>query len=58
MTPSGLPTWARIGIGAVAEVAFIAYVIVLGRRGLRAGATGDLLPEESEAARLPELPTA
>jgi uncharacterized membrane protein SpoIIM required for sporulation len=54
VTPSGLPTWARIGIGAVAEVAFIGYVVVLGRRGLRAGATGDILEEESAAL----LPTA
>ena len=49
VTPSGLPTWARIGIGAVAEVAFVTYVFVLGRRGVRAGATGDLRPEESAA---------
>ncbi len=52
VTPSGLPTWARIGIGAVAEVAFLAYVIVLGRRGVRAGATGDL-PEAEREAVLP-----
>jgi uncharacterized membrane protein SpoIIM required for sporulation len=42
VTPSGLPTWARIGIGAVAELAFVTYIVVLGRRGLRAGATGDV----------------
>jgi uncharacterized membrane protein SpoIIM required for sporulation len=49
VTPSGLPTWARIGIGAVAEIAFLTYVIVLGRRGLRAGATGDLDFDERES---------
>ena len=49
VTPSGLPTWTRIGIGAVAELAFLTYVIVLGRRGVRAGATGDVRPEESSA---------
>lgn len=43
VTPSGLPTWARIAIGASAELAFILYVVVLGRRGIRAGATGDSL---------------
>ena len=48
VTPSGLPTAARIGIGVLAELAFLAYVIVLGRRGLRAGATGDLSDEERE----------
>ena len=42
VTPSGLPTWARIGIGAVAELSFVSYIVVLGRRGVRAGATGDL----------------
>jgi uncharacterized membrane protein SpoIIM required for sporulation len=46
VTPSGLPTAARIGIGALAEVAFLAYVVVLGRRGVRAGATGDVSAEE------------
>jgi uncharacterized membrane protein SpoIIM required for sporulation len=49
VTPSGLPTWARIGIGVAAEVAFLTYVILLGRRGVRAGATGDLIEEEREA---------
>jgi uncharacterized membrane protein SpoIIM required for sporulation len=49
VTPSGLPTAARIGIGVVAEIAFLTYVVVLGRRGVRAGATGDLCPEESAA---------
>ena len=49
VTPSGLPTWARIGIGALAELAFLTYVGVLGRRGVRAGATGDLAPGEREA---------
>ena len=34
MTPSGLPTWARIGIGVLAELAFVAYVLH-GRRVLR-----------------------
>jgi uncharacterized membrane protein SpoIIM required for sporulation len=42
VTPSSLPTWARILIGAAAESAFLAYVIVLGRRGLRAGLSGDI----------------
>ena len=42
VTPSSLPTWARIMIGLQALCAFLAYVIVLGRRGVRAGETGDL----------------
>ncbi|MEU9450802.1 stage II sporulation protein M [Streptomyces sp. NPDC048277] len=54
VTPSGLPTWARIGIGVVAELAFLAYVFVLGGRAARAGETGDL--EETERSAF--LPTA
>ncbi|MFF5113301.1 stage II sporulation protein M [Streptosporangium sp. NPDC000509] len=42
VTPSGLPTWARIGIGVVAEVAFLAYVIFFGRRAVAAGESGDI----------------
>jgi uncharacterized membrane protein SpoIIM required for sporulation len=48
VTPSGLPTAVRISIGALAEIGFLTYVIVLGRRGVRAGATGDLSAEERE----------
>jgi uncharacterized membrane protein SpoIIM required for sporulation len=42
VTPSPLPTWARIGIGACAEAAFLCYIIVLGRRGVRAGLSADI----------------
>lgn len=42
VTPSHLPTWARIGIGAVAVAAFIGYALVLGRRAVTAGLTGDI----------------
>jgi uncharacterized membrane protein SpoIIM required for sporulation len=42
VTPSPLPTWARIGIGALAEAAFLTYVVRYGRRAARAGETGDL----------------
>ncbi|MEU4272157.1 stage II sporulation protein M [Streptomyces sp. NPDC026092] len=54
VTPSGLPTWARITIGVAAELAFLAYVYVLGGRAARAGETGDL----ADADRSAELPTA
>ncbi len=47
VTPSPLPTWARIGIGVVAELVFLVYVIVLGRRAVRAGDVGDLAPGEA-----------
>jgi uncharacterized membrane protein SpoIIM required for sporulation len=42
VTPSPLPTWARIGIGLVAEALFFAYVFVLGRSAFHRGQTGDL----------------
>ncbi|MGI9006169.1 MAG: stage II sporulation protein M [Streptosporangiaceae bacterium] len=42
VTPSPLPTWARIGIGAIAEVAFVGYVLVFGRRAVAAGEAGDI----------------
>ncbi|MFD9027919.1 stage II sporulation protein M [Streptomyces parvulus] len=54
VTPSGLPTWARITIGVVAEAAFLAYVYVLGRRAVRAGDTGDVAAAERSAT----VPTA
>ncbi|MCT4356615.1 stage II sporulation protein M [Streptomyces sp. Je 1-79] len=54
VTPSGLPTWARIAIGIAAELAFLVYVYVLGARAVRAGATGDV----DEPDRSAELPTA
>jgi len=42
VTPSPLPTWARIGIGITAELVFLAYVFVLGRNAAAAGHTGDI----------------
>ena len=42
VTPSGLPTFVRVAIGVAAEVGFLAYVIVFGRKAVRAGETGDL----------------
>ncbi|MDQ1711562.1 MAG: hypothetical protein QOE45_1012 [Frankiaceae bacterium] len=45
VTPSGLPTWARVAWGVAIELAFLGYVTVLGRRAARAGETGDLLAD-------------
>ena len=42
VTPSPLPTWARIAIGLLVWAAFLAYVFVLGGRAVRAGETGDV----------------
>ena len=54
VTPSPLPTWARIGIGVAAEAAFLLWVFLPGRRAALAGATGDV--EASQRGDL--LPTA
>jgi len=42
VTPSPLPTFVRIAIGVAAEVAFLGYVVHFGRKGVRAGETGDV----------------
>ncbi|HSF98115.1 MAG TPA: stage II sporulation protein M [Ornithinibacter sp.] len=47
VTPSGLPTWARILIGVVAEALFLAYVFVVGRSAAAQGVTGDVLARDA-----------
>ena len=42
VTPAPLPTFVRVGIGVVAEVAFLSYITYFGRRAVRAGETGDV----------------
>lgn len=54
VTPSGLPTVVRIGIGAVAELLFFGYVFTLGRRAWRDGELGEV----AEIDRSAVLPTA
>ncbi|MGP3967103.1 stage II sporulation protein M [Streptomyces sp. 6N223] len=54
VTPSGLPTWARIAIGVAAELAFLTYVFVLGRHAALAGETGDTAATD----RATEVPVA
>jgi uncharacterized membrane protein SpoIIM required for sporulation len=54
VTPSGLPTWARITIGVVCELLFLAYVYVLGGRAAKAGETGDVAADDRPAT----VPTA
>ena len=41
VTPSPLPTGARIGIGVLPELALFGYAATLGRRAVRAGDLGD-----------------
>jgi uncharacterized membrane protein SpoIIM required for sporulation len=47
VTPSPLPTWARISIGALAEAAFLVYVFTVGRWAWQRGATGDVAARDS-----------
>lgn len=42
VTPSPLPTFARIGIGVIAEALFLTYIIRFGRRAAAAGESGDV----------------
>lgn len=42
ITPSPLPTWARICVGALAEAGFFIYVFTLGRYAVLRGETGDV----------------
>jgi uncharacterized membrane protein SpoIIM required for sporulation len=42
VTPSSLPTFVRVGIGIIAELAFLFYVVYFGRRAVKAGETGDI----------------
>jgi uncharacterized membrane protein SpoIIM required for sporulation len=42
----------KIGIGVLALAGFLAYILVLGRRAVRSGETGDLVEFEAGARRL------
>ena len=42
VTPSSLPTFVRVGIGIIAEAAFLVYIVYFGRRAVKAGETGDI----------------
>jgi uncharacterized membrane protein SpoIIM required for sporulation len=52
------PTAARVGIGALAEAAFLSYLVVLGRRAAAQGLTGALGEEETGGWLSQEQPTA
>ena len=41
VTGSPLPTWARVGVGVVVEVAFVGYLLRYGPRAAAVGQTGD-----------------
>jgi uncharacterized membrane protein SpoIIM required for sporulation len=52
VTPSDLPWPVKMTIGGGALLAFLAYMLILGRRASRAGETGDVGEFESGAKRL------
>lgn len=52
VTPAPWPWPVKIGIGVLALGGFIAYLVVLGGRAVRAGETGDLVEFEAGASRI------
>lgn len=42
VTPAPFPTFVRITIGVLAEAAFLWYIVHFGRKGAKAGETGDI----------------
>jgi uncharacterized membrane protein SpoIIM required for sporulation len=54
VTPSQLPTWGRISVGAAAEALFLTYVYVLGRRAAEERERGDVAAGDRPAG----VPTA
>jgi uncharacterized membrane protein SpoIIM required for sporulation len=55
VTPSGLPTWARVGIGAVVEAIFLVYAFGLGHRAAQRGLTGLFAEHPTEPVAEPAL---
>lgn len=49
VTPSPLPTWARIAIGVIVEGLFLTYVFRVGRHAVELGATGDVEVADQES---------
>ncbi len=52
VTPSSLPVWVKITIGTLALAAFLFYMLVVGRRAVRLGETGDLGEFDAGARRI------
>lgn len=52
VTPAPWPWPVKIGIGALALAAFLVYMLVVGGRAARAGATGDLAEFDAGARRI------
>lgn len=52
VTPSPLPWPVKIGLGVLALAAFLTYMLRIGGRAFRSGATGDLDPFEAGTRRI------
>jgi len=52
VTAQAWPWALKIGIGTAALAAFLVYMLVVGRRAVRAGETGDLTEFHAGTARL------
>ncbi len=50
VTPSPLPVWAKISIGALVLAAYWTYTLVLGGRAVRNGESGDLGADDAGAS--------
>lgn len=50
VTPSPLPVWAKISIGALVLGGYWAYTLILGRRAVLAGESGDLSEDDAGAS--------
>ncbi|MFQ4147804.1 stage II sporulation protein M [Arthrobacter sp. LAPM80] len=50
VTPSPLPVWAKISIGALVLAGYWTYTLVLGGSAVRAGETGDLGADDAGAS--------
>ena len=57
ITPSPLPTWARVGTGAVVELTFIAYVVGYGRAAAAEGYTGAMGESRRRPGRVTAVPS-
>ncbi len=57
ITPSALPTWARVGTGVLVEVTFIAYVVGFGRAAAAEGYTGALGEARRRPGRVTTVPS-
>ncbi|WP_207797153.1 stage II sporulation protein M [Arthrobacter glacialis] len=50
VTPSPLPVWAKISIGALVLAAYWVYTLILGRKAVLAGEYGDLSEDDAGAS--------